>query len=176
MKEIENFNGVFCDAMVSHHNQIVFISLWGRAAHLLSLYGGITNGFINSLVIDGRHLGITKEMDKCQTRLPKQNLYGSDLVHTMLYSNVVIQEQAGQRILMGEIDDSRLWTSIHQLSDLALLAHWKEKIIVMLKEQGMILPLEDSYGIEATLVDLSQRDQFEDLICQMIMTRRLCKN
>lgn len=176
MKEIENFNGVFCDAMVAKHHHIVFISLWGRAAHLLSLYGGITNGYIQSLSLAGQQLSINKQMEKLQTRLHKQNPYGSDLIHAMLYSPVVVQEQAGQRVLMGAVDEKRLWSSINQLSELALLAHWRTDIITMLKMQGMISILDDSYGIEATLVDLSQREQFEAIICQMIVSKQLCKN
>lgn len=178
MYEVENQNGIFCDAIVTKGDSTVFTSLWGRSGAIMSLYGAITTGSVSSLLVDGQYYPIGKNMNKQQTRMPKHSRYGDDMVHVMLYADVTQTSVAGQRALLfqNELDadtlGKRLWSAIQDAAEIGLLPHWKWQIIDQLNKHEWLRPLE-GFGVQATLLDLSNRDAFEQLIQDMIKSSLL---
>ena len=168
---LENFDGIYCDAFACHQ-QLVFVSLWGYASRMMALYGAITSGTQHSLQIAGEHYGVNKSLDKMQGRLPKDCRYGKEMVHAMLYADLVRDSAGQQRVLLGDVSDGRLWLELSQLSELGLLPHWQDTLLPQLREEGFIRPLT-TMGIDAVLLDLSRQGEYERLLCRLIREGQL---
>lgn len=183
MIAVDNISGIFADAAAANlSGDGVFFSLWGRTASLMSLYGQVVNTQIHSLVIDGTHYALDKDMEKTHIRLPKDNPYGSDLAHAFIYRKSTIEETAGQRIVLGKekpLDDD-IWAALNALSELALLPAWKAPLLQQLEAVGMIQSLTQRYGITGVVIDMRDRDQFEALISTAlrngVLAETLCEN
>lgn len=169
--ELENFDGIYCDAFVCHH-QLVFASLWGYASRIMALYGAITSGTQHSLQIAGEHYGVNKSLDKMQGRLPKDSRYGNEMVHAMLHADIVRDSTGQQRVLLGDVSDNRLWLELGQLSELGLLPHWQDVLLPQLRAENFIRPLQ-AIGIDAVLLDLSRQGEYERLLCRLIREGQL---
>ena len=168
---LENFDGIYCDAFVCHQ-QLVFASLWGYASRMMALYGAITSGTQHSLQIAGEHYGVNKSLDKMQGRLPKDCRYGKEMVHAMLYADLVRDSAGQQRVLLGDVSDGRLWLELGQLSELGLLPHWQDTLLPQLRAENFIRPLQ-AMGIDAVLLDLSRQGEYERLLCRLIREGQL---
>ena len=167
MIAVENTSGIFADAAAADlDGNGVFFSLWGRTSSLMSLYGQVVNAEIRSLVIDGKHYALDKEMKKEHLRLPRENPYGSDLAHSFLYRQSTVEEIAGQRILLGEEKprENEIWAALNAMSELALLAAWKTPLLERLAAAGFIRSLTKTYNISAVRIDLRDHDKFEALV------------
>ena len=139
---------------------------------MMSLYGAITTGEQRSLQIGGEHYLVNKSLEKMQTRLPKDCRFGNEMVHAMLHAEMVNDCVGQQRILLGDVNDNRLWLELGQLSEPGLLPHWQATLLPMLRDGGFVRPLP-AMGIEAVLLDLSRQGDYERLICRMIRDGRL---
>lgn len=155
---LDNIEGIYCDAIISHHQQCVFASLWGRAMDVLALYGGITTGSIDCLSLGGQRSWVSKGLQKVQTRMPKHSLYGNDLVHIMLFTDTVQQDSNNKRILIGQepISPESVWSAVMSLSDLGLLQHWRIPVLQMLQATDMLTELEGYGGLYAMAIQLDQ--------------------
>lgn len=173
---ISNFDGIFTDAFVCNHESVAFVSLWGRSSRIMALYGAITTGSLDTLVIDSSRWGISKELDKKQMRMPKNSRYGADCMHVMLFAELVVKEKGGKRILVDlqAINDDRLWDTLISMSELALLPHWREPLLQKLIANGFIADLP-AKKLVARLVNLSDNDGYEALVQSMIRSGELSR-
>lgn len=173
---VTNFDGIFCDAWVIQADRIVFASLWGRASRMMAFYGAVTTGSLSMLTIGDTHMRIERDLDKRQTRMPKHSRYGSDCLHVIVFADIIIREAAAKRILLdlNKVCNERLWAEVKNLSSLALLPHWKQILLPVMREAGMIATLA-SHGLSAELVDLSNEEDYESLLRSMIRNGRLGK-
>lgn len=170
---VENVDGIYCDAIVRKGDYAVFVSLWGRSTAMMSLYGNITTGAIGSLTVAGKHYGVSKNMAKLQTRLPKHSRYGSDVAHVFVYGPSVLEEVGGQRVLLQRVDDAWIWDNLADMSHLYLPEHWRPVLVQALRDKGHIVPL-DAHGIEAVMINLSAQKAYEELVCSLIQSGQLC--
>lgn len=169
---VDNVDGIYCDAIVRKGEYAVFASLWGRSTAMMSLYGNITTGAISSLTVAGKHYGVSKNMAKLQTRLPKHSRYGSDVAHVFVYGPSVLEEVVGQRVLLQRVDDAWIWDNLAGMSHLYLPEHWRPVLLPALREAGHIVTLE-AHGIDAVMIDLSAQKAYEELVCSLIRSGEL---
>ena len=99
-------------------------------------------------------------------------LMGNEMVHAMLHADIVSDSIGQQRVLLGDIGDNRLWLELGQLSELGLLPHWQDVLLLQLRAENFIRPLT-TMGIDAVLLDLSRQGEYERLLCRLIREGQL---
>lgn len=173
---VTNIDGIYCDAWVLNGNLLCFASLWGRPGRIMSLYGAVTEGHLDKLVMGGRECGIHRELNKRQTRMPANSRYGNDMMHVMLYADVVMTDKARIRVLIGRepVGEERLWAVLREMSELALLPHWQKPWLQALRGNGFVTSC-DSHAMYGGRIDLSDTDGYEALLQSMIRNGQLTR-
>ncbi|SUO96740.1 hypothetical protein [Suttonella ornithocola] len=171
---ITNIEGIFCDAIIADDNgNCCFASLWGRNSELLALYGGITTEAIHGISVENQAYGLDKRLQKKQLRMPKESKYGSDLVHSFLFSPMTIADQDGCRILIDRkpIEQNRIWTSVCSLSEIGLLNEWQTPILRKLQSLELIKPLSISASekLFAVKINLFAQSIFAEMVSEMLI-------
>lgn len=176
MIEIENFTDTFVDAAVADlQGNLIFASVWARTAHINALYGKIINQEISFLEINNKKYFVNKQLGKTHARLPKENYYGNDLCHSFIFAEQAKESKGGQRFLINgkTIDSNSIWNAVCDLSDLGLLEQWKDVILQKLKTEGLLITLEQTYNINAVLINFLDREEFEKIISNLIKSETI---
>ncbi|WP_416192352.1 hypothetical protein [Neisseria sp. CCUG12390] len=161
---------LFCDAFFICNNRLMFASLHGRDAGVLSFMaaltappeqGGLTKlGFRQhgsdrlypELSTAAVLYGLSKRMTKYMT-----HNFGM-LTHVFLYSNEIVEPNRDTKtawVLQTDCAadlDKAVWNCIDQLSDVPLLPHWQHRIAALLEEQGCIRRFFPSLSTDASVV------------------------
>ena len=186
MKEINEINDVFCDALAEDDGYLVFASCWGRDTAIQELLARLSlpssEGGIKQLTVDNNQvsektlrqvikIGNPDRLDKMTGRMPKSNLFG-DLVHLWLFDKKVrIPDYVNrQAYLLFQPDQqsqvNQTWSLIKQVSHLPLLDDWQEAILNLMRENRWLKVLE---GYEMNLLCISLPEhEFDQAIHQMI--------
>lgn len=173
---VGNFDGIYCDGWVLSGNMLCFVSLWGRPSRVMALYGSVTEQYTTGLELNGRMCGISHEINKRQTRLPATSRYGNDMMHVMLYVDAVLTEKAGIRVLLDResVNEDRLWMVLSEMSELALLPHWRKPLLKALRDNGFIADLE-GFAASGVRIDLFKKDDYQALVQSMVRGGQLTR-
>lgn len=160
---------LFSDAFFILNDRLMFASLYGRNANMLSLLAVLNNsgttgeenlGFReagSSALLPLRttarfFTGLYKHMTKIHTRN-----YGV-LVHVFVYAGDVVQCDMEHKTAWLISDDTGadltgdVWQTVGRLSDVPLLDGWGAQILPRLREQGCVQHYPPGIGAEAALV------------------------
>ncbi|MFC5919668.1 hypothetical protein ACFPVS_02635 [Neisseria weixii] len=163
---------LFADAFFILNDRLMFASLYGRDANVLSLLAVLNNngvsgterlGFREADSAAGAYppfstaryfTGLYKHMTKIHT----QN-YGV-LIHAFVYADEVIRHDLDGKTawLISDDTDTELtdgiWQTVNRLTDVPLLDGWADRILPRLREQGCIRCYPPGISAEATLVGI----------------------
>lgn len=160
---------LFSDAFFILNDRLMFASLYGRDANLLSLLAVLNNNGLSGQERLGfrepdsaaayppcstaRYFsGLYKHMTKIQTQP-----YGV-LVHAFVYAGDIVQQDLDAKTawLVSDNTDTDLsegiWQTVNRLSDIPLLDGWSAQILPRLREQGCVRHYPPGISAEAALV------------------------
>ncbi len=176
---------IYSDAwLLDKGEYLQFISLWGRDTsiqHFLArLSISVEEGGLSAFTVhnDGDNtvrVANVNALTKMTGRV-NQTVYG-DLVHVWLYDKQIDHPDLVNRKGMllyrqgeqtEEALDSKLWHLVKSVSHLPLLDDWRQAVLKMLED--VIEENHHGYGISAYQIDLSDTQQFELGVQQMLQS------
>jgi len=203
LMEIDEAPDLFADALlVDPADNLLFLSLWGRDTSLqeflarLSLpnhEGGLDNF---SLQTDTQvkkrprrklvQIGDTDRLDRYSGRMPT-NIFG-DMAHMWLFNRLVTEPDLANRRTLAlfrpnevvtetgrKVIQDRVWQLTKALCHLPLLDHWFDPIIQAFRNKEWIKDIE-GFGVHASQIDLSQSEEIEVTITDLIRDGSLALN
>ncbi len=191
MLQMNEINDVYCDALVSDGEYLVFGSFWGRDTAVQELLARLTlsgsEGGFPHLSFDGSlsdrvkvenytvKVGNPDRLDKLSGRMPKSNLFG-DLVQVWLFDKKArtpdyVNRQAyylaqpDLSINPAEHDDN-VWRLVKDVCHIPLLDHWQPRVLTLMREQGWLKQVE-GYQINLTQLTIPE-EVFEEAISDRV--------
>ncbi|HFB8530702.1 TPA: hypothetical protein ACKUG7_001194 [Neisseria gonorrhoeae] len=184
-------NDLMADAFFIWNRQLMFASLHGRDADMLS--------FQAQLQVSNERLGFRRpeevlscprlttaehclNLSKYMTKYQTLN-YGS-VTHMFLYSDILIQPNFDSKtgwVMLDDVTadlDKAAWQLVRQLSDIPLLEHWQNAVLSVLEADKSIMRftprIDEEYavvGVQAVRVDIPE--DFDVRLTAMLQSDRL---
>lgn len=183
---IEECPDLYVDACVcDEQRQLIFLSAWGRDTVMQEFLARLTLGQDENgleqfhVVLDGRSLPVFPQVELLEKRTTRQfrgTLFGS-LLHLWLFDRRCTRPDLANHLAFAllerdAIPHDRLWPLVMETCPLPLLQHWRQPVMEVLSQHGMLTALPTSLGalsawrlalqldvLEPTLGDLIRRGQ-----------------
>lgn len=187
---------LFSDAFFICNNRLMFASLHGRDAGVLSFMaaltappeqGGLTRlGFrlsgSDKLYPELTTAAVLHGLGKRMTKYMTHN-FGM-LTHVFLYPNEMVEPDRDAKtawVLQTDCAadlDKAVWGCIGQLSEVPLLPHWQHRIATLLEERGCIRRFLPSVNADAAVVAVQAAKveippDFGELVTNLLCSRKL---
>ncbi|AMB86037.1 hypothetical protein AWM79_12295 [Pseudomonas agarici] len=158
--QVDECPDLYVDACVcDEQRNLVFFSAWGRDTALQEFLARLTLGSAENglnqfhIVVDGRSLPVFPNIDlleKRTTRHFRGTLFGS-LLHLWLFDRRCAQSDRTNHFAYALLEDGqapqqRLWPLVTETCPLPLLQHWREPVLEVLNQHGMLQPLPKGQG------------------------------
>ncbi len=161
---------LFADAFFILNERLMFASLYGRDANVLSLLG-LLSGSGDGIDALGFRLPESErhhpenttarrfyDLEKRMTKLHTHN-YGV-LLHVFLHAGELADTDRAQRTAWVVSDDvdadisQMVWMAVQELTDVPLLDHWGKVLLAQLAEQGCLVQYQPGINAEAAVVGI----------------------
>ncbi|NVZ63622.1 hypothetical protein HX867_16125 [Pseudomonas gingeri] len=158
--QVDECPDLYVDACIcDEQRNLVFFSAWGRDTALQEFLARLTLGSAENgldqfhIVVDGRSLPVfpnTELLEKRTTRQFRGTLFGS-LLHLWLFDRRCAQPDRANHFAYALLEDGqapqqRLWPLVTETCPLPLLQHWREPVLEVLNQYGMLQPLPKGQG------------------------------
>ena len=191
-------------ALVDAYDKLLFLSVWGRDTAIQEFLAGISlandEGGINSFYLNTdtnvsgtihRKLvlvGEPKRLDHYTGRMPASNVFGGDMTHLWVFDKLVTHPDLANRRTIalsdtrgssdntdGNVSKGRIWQLTKAICHLPLLDHWAETVIKTFYDREWIKDFK-GISVNGAFIDLSNGDEVEEVITQLIQSGALALN
>ncbi|SDG72205.1 hypothetical protein SAMN05216603_103176 [Pseudomonas benzenivorans] len=160
LHQVEECPDLYVDACVcDEQRNLVFLSAWGRDTALQEFLARLTLGSAEGgldqfhIVMDGRSLPVFSNVDQLEKRTTRQfrgTLFGS-LLHLWLFDRRCAQPDRANHFAYALLEEGsdpllHLWPLVTETCPLPLLQHWREPVMELLTEHGMVQSLPGALG------------------------------
>lgn len=187
LHQVEECPDLYVDACVcDEQRNLVFLSAWGRDTALQEFLARLTLGSAENgldqfhITMDGRSLPVFPSVDLLEKRTTRQfrgTLFGS-LLHLWLFDRRCARPDQANHFAYALLEEAadplqQLWPLVTETCPLPLLQHWREPVMEVLTQHGMLQPLPGALGAISAWRLSMQLDVLEPALGDLIRQGRL---